>query len=753
MTCFSPSPPASLEMSWPSTMDAWSAALLLASYTNGANAVAAAANSHNRAASGSSMSDASSDHGNDLPSLTGTGGGGSSTPFASDRMSLLEDHIRSLREQQHQQQQQQQQQQASQSASSHRSHRSSLNSESNSSNLTRSTHASNIDHHQNLPLGLLHYARANSSASTLNHRDSSSPQCRNSLSPSDLSSGQLPAGQFDLLTRTGNSINLASNVNSGALLNAASPLSPVCQSAGQLDTSGLISDSYQGVLYSRGSCQWPGCEFVTSDGDFNLFLKHLNIEHGLDDRTTAQTRVQMQVVEQLQIQLNKERERLIAMVSHLHSRQQRAQMSAVNNFSAVAAAAAAAAAISGQQQQQQQQNNCTNGTGDRKDGGRASSSIHSDSIYTRNNGNAIGNSLSSLSNKSLSSQSLLPPSLSPPGGKASSSHRINTSTSNGLPSSHHSSSKRSTSPNDLRSVSPPPSKDRLFHHLTSAANKNLSNGNGSYTSPSNGHGASGISGPLDQLSPSSAVAAVAAAFGSNSQASQLASSLASSGGGGPGRKRAIDKANGLTRSSSPYHSGSNGGLSLSDHTSDHLHGSSTNGTLAGLTASALSGNLPDSPARRRIAERSNLDITEEIQRNREFYKNADVRPPFTYASLIRQAIIECPERQLTLNEIYNWFTSTFCYFRRNAATWKNAVRHNLSLHKCFMRVENVKGAVWTVDEIEFYKRRPQRLQERLPSTSASASLGGGNSSNNSSNSPTPNATSLSSGTNVTSNIG
>lgn len=25
-----------------------------------------------------------------------------------------------------------------------------------------------------------------------------------------------------------------------------------------------------------------------------------------------------------------------------------------------------------------------------------------------------------------------------------------------------------------------------------------------------------------------------------------------------------------------------------------------------------------------------------------------------------------------------------------------------------MRVENVKGAVWTVDELEFYKRRPQR---------------------------------------------
>lgn len=65
--------------------------------------------------------------------------------------------------------------------------------------------------------------------------------------------------------------------------------------------------------------------------------------------------------------------------------------------------------------------------------------------------------------------------------------------------------------------------------------------------------------------------------------------------------------------------------------------------------------------------------------------------------------------QLTLNEIYSWFTRTFAYFRRNAATWKNAVRHNLSLHKCFVRVENVKGAVWTVDEMEYQKRRSQKI--------------------------------------------
>lgn len=131
--------------------------------------------------------------------------------------------------------------------------------------------------------------------------------------------------------------------------------------------------------------------------------------------------------------------------------------------------------------------------------------------------------------------------------------------------------------------------------------------------------------------------------------------------------------------------------------------------------SLSTSGLPDSPDRRH----ANRNISKEIQWNREFYKNADVRPPFTYASLIRRSIIESPDRQLTLNEIYNWFTRTFCCFRRNSATWKKAVRHNLSLHKYFVRVVNEKGAVWTVDETEICKRRPQRLQERLPSSDSS----------------------------------
>ena len=53
-------------------------------------------------------------------------------------------------------------------------------------------------------------------------------------------------------------------------------------------------------------------------------------------------------------------------------------------------------------------------------------------------------------------------------------------------------------------------------------------------------------------------------------------------------------------------------------------------------------------------------------------KNLHVKKPFGDFNLLLdfQGIIESPDRQLTLNEIYQWFQNTFAYFRRNAATWK-----------------------------------------------------------------------------------
>lgn len=133
---------------------------------------------------------------------------------------------------------------------------------------------------------------------------------------------------------------------------------------------------------------------------------------------------------------------------------------------------------------------------------------------------------------------------------------------------------------------------------------------------------------------------------------------------------------------------------------------------------------------KRSFEKASSSLGVEFQRNRELYKQQDIRPPFTYASLIRQSIIESTEHQLTLNEIYKWFEVNFSYFRKNAQTWKNAVRHNLSLHKCFMRVENVKGAVWTVDDLEYCRRRPLKVNSANSSSSSSPGLNQNNNNNN-----------------------
>ncbi|KAB5567458.1 hypothetical protein PHYPO_G00233010 [Pangasianodon hypophthalmus] len=84
----------------------------------------------------------------------------------------------------------------------------------------------------------------------------------------------------------------------------------------------------------------------------------------------------------------------------------------------------------------------------------------------------------------------------------------------------------------------------------------------------------------------------------------------------------------------------------------------------------------------------------------ECYKYVNIRPPQYWRHL---------DKQRALNEIYSWFIRRFFYFRHNTPTWKNAVRHNLSLHKCFVRVDGGKGAVWTVDEKEFQKRKGQRF--------------------------------------------
>uniref|UniRef100_A0A3B3DGV1 Forkhead box P2 n=1 Tax=Oryzias melastigma TaxID=30732 RepID=A0A3B3DGV1_ORYME len=321
-------------------------------------------------------------------------------------------------------------------------------------------------------------------------------------------------GGLDLTTT-----NTSSTTSSSNPAKASPPISHHALTNGQSPALNSLHEENGGThpLYGHGVCKWPGCENICDN--FGQFLKHLNNEHALDDRSTAQCRVQMQVVQQLEIQLSKERERLQAMMTHLHMRP----------------------------------------------------------------------------------------------------------------------SEPKSSPKPLNLVS----SVTMSKNLPSASPPNLPQTPTTPTAP---------------ITPMAAMPQVPSVLGG--------------------------------------------------------------------------ANVPSMGAmRRRHSDKYSMQLSSEIAPNYEFYKNADVRPPFTYATLIRQAIMDSADMQLTLNEIYSWFTRTFAYFRRNAATWKNAVRHNLSLHKCFVRVENVKGAVWTVDEVEYQKRRSQKITGPSLVKNLPSSLGYGNALN------------------------
>lgn len=78
------------------------------------------------------------------------------------------------------------------------------------------------------------------------------------------------------------------------------------------------------------------------------------------------------------------------------------------------------------------------------------------------------------------------------------------------------------------------------------------------------------------------------------------------------------------------------------------------------------------------------------------------KPPFSFSSLIFMAIEDSVEKALPVKEIYAWIVMHFPYFKTAPTGWKNSVRHNLSLNKCFQKVEKApnmgKGSLWRVEQ-------------------------------------------------------
>ncbi|KAH0502435.1 Forkhead box protein N3 [Microtus ochrogaster] len=72
-------------------------------------------------------------------------------------------------------------------------------------------------------------------------------------------------------------------------------------------------------------------------------------------------------------------------------------------------------------------------------------------------------------------------------------------------------------------------------------------------------------------------------------------------------------------------------------------------------------------------------------------QNPNCKPPYSFSCLIFMAIEDSPTKRLPVKDIYNWILEHFPYFANAPTGWKNSVRHNLSLNKCFKKVDKERS--------------------------------------------------------------
>merc|ERR1712241_729968 len=111
-------------------------------------------------------------------------------------------------------------------------------------------------------------------------------------------------------------------------------------------------------------------------------------------------------------------------------------------------------------------------------------------------------------------------------------------------------------------------------------------------------------------------------------------------------------------------------------------------------------------------------------------ENGYPKPAYSYSCLIALALKNSHTGSMSVSEIYKFMCEHFPYFKNAPSGWKNSVRHNLSLNKCFEKIEKPqsngsqrKGCLWAMnpnkiqkmnEEVQKWSRKdPQAIKKGM----------------------------------------